>query len=144
MRRYLYGVKAAAAAVKVLVTQDGIPVEFSFVPGSESDVQALKKLPLHVCEGSCIHGDAAYTDYTAEDDIELGDGVKLCIARKSNSKRPDQPWERFLKSYHRKRIETTFSEIKKLFLRKVHAVTFKGFLIKIMMFIIAFTFNKLV
>jgi hypothetical protein len=133
MRRYFYGVRAAAAAVQVLVTKGGIPVEFGFVPGSESDVQALKKLPLHVSAGSCIYGDAAYTDYTIEDDMKLAENIKLCIARKSNSKRLDQPWERFLKSQNRKRIETTFSKIKNLFLRKIHAVTFIGFLIKIMM-----------
>jgi hypothetical protein len=34
--------------------------------------------------------------------------------------------------------------IKGLFLRKIHVVTFKGFLLKILMFIIGFTFNKLV
>lgn len=44
----------------------------------------------------------------------------------------------------RKGIETTFSMTKGLFLRKIHAVTFKGFLLKIVMFIVAFTFNKLV
>jgi len=138
MRRYFYGVK-----VQVLVTKEGIPVEFGFVPGSESDVQALKKLPLHVSAGSCIYGDAAYTDYTIEDDMESVENIRLSIARRSNSKRSDKSWERFLKSHNRKRIETTFSEIKNLFLRKIHAVTFKGFLIKIMMFIIAYTFNKI-
>jgi hypothetical protein len=53
------------------------------------------------------------------------------------------PWMRFLKEYNRKRIETTFSEIKICFGRKIDAVTFKGFLLKILMFIIAFTINKL-
>jgi hypothetical protein len=43
----------------------------------------------------------------------------------------------------RKGIETAFSEIKALFLRKIHAVTFEGFLIKIIMFISAFALNKL-
>ena len=38
MRRYFYGVK-----VQVLTTASGIPVEFSFVPGKESDVQALRE-----------------------------------------------------------------------------------------------------
>ncbi|PVD50393.1 IS982 family transposase, partial [Terrimonas sp.] len=33
--------------------------------------------------------------------------------------------------------------IKGLFLRKIHAVTFKGFLIKLVMFILAFTLNKI-
>ena len=138
MRRYFYGVK-----VQVLSTEKGIPVEFSFVPGSESDVQALKKLPLSVAPESNIYGDSAYTDYTIEEDARLGDEINLMIQRKSNSKRKDEPWIRFLKEYSRKRIETTFSEIKNLFLRKIHALTFKGFLLKILMFIVAFTFNKL-
>lgn len=138
MRRYFYGVK-----VQVLTTETGIPVEFGFVPGCESDVQALKKLPLSVAPESNIYGDSAYTDYTIEEDAKQGDEINLLIQRKSNSKRKDEPWMRFLKEYSRKRIETTFSEIKNLFLRKIHAVTFKGFLLKIVMFIIAFTFNKL-
>lgn len=66
------------------------------------------------------------------------------IQRKSNSKRPDEPWIRFLKLHMRKGIETTFSMLKGLFLRKIHAATFKGFLLKILMFIIGFAFNKLV
>ncbi|PVD51639.1 hypothetical protein DC498_14560 [Terrimonas sp.] len=65
------------------------------------------------------------------------------ICRKRNSKRPDEPWTRFIKEHMRKGIETTFSQIKGLFLRKIHAVTFKGFLIKLVMFILAFTLNKI-
>lgn len=139
MRRYFYGVK-----VQVLTTASGIPVEFCFVPGSESDVQALKKLPMTVAPESKIYGDSAYTDYTIEDDIKEADLIELMIHRKSNSKRPDEPWIRFLKSQMRKGIETTFSMLKALFLRKIHAVTFKGFLLKLLMFIIGFTFDKLV
>ena len=33
--------------------------------------------------------------------------------------------------------------LKGLFLRKIHAVTFKGLLLKILMFIVGFTFDKL-
>jgi hypothetical protein len=139
MRRYFYGVK-----VQVLTTASGIPVEFSFVPGSESDVQALKKLPMSVAPESSIYGDSGYTDYTIEDDAMDAETLKLMIQRKSNSLRKDEPWIRFLKEHMRKGIETTFSMIKGLFLRKIHAVTFKGFLLKIIMFIVAFTFNKLV
>jgi len=43
----------------------------------------------------------------------------------------------------RKGIETAFSAIKALFLRKIHAVTFKGFLLKLLLFLITFTLNKL-
>ena len=139
MRRYFYGVK-----VQVLTTASGIPVEFCFVPGSESDVQALKKLPMTVAAESSIYADSAYTDYTVEDDIKEAELVRLMVQRKSNSKRKDEPWIRFLKLQMRKGIETTFSMLKGLFLRKIHAVTFEGFLLKILMFIIGYTFNKLV
>lgn len=138
MRRYFYGVK-----VQVLVNSSGIPVEFGFVPGCESDVQALKKLPLAVAAESKIYGDSAYTDYQIEDEMKETDLIELMIQRRSNSKRPDEPWVRFIKEHMRKGIETSFSEIKALFLRKIHAVTFKGFLLKLVMFILAFTLNKL-
>ena len=78
-----------------------------------------------------------------EDYMFETEGVYLKIARKSNSKRPDEPWSKFLKEVNRKRIETTFSEIKRLFPRTIHAVTFKGFLLKIVMFIVAYTFNRM-
>jgi hypothetical protein len=139
MRRYFYGVK-----VQVLTTTSGIPVEFCFVPGSESDVQALKKLPMTVSAESNVYADSGYTDYTIEDDMRNTDFINLMVQRKSNAKRKDEPWIRFLKEHMRKGIETTFSLLKGLFLKKIHAVTFKGFLLKIVMFIIGFTFNKLV
>ncbi|MEO6731812.1 MAG: IS982 family transposase [Ferruginibacter sp.] len=138
MRRYFYGVK-----VQVLVNSEGIPVEFGFVPGCESDVQALKKLPLAVAAESKIYGDAAYTDYQMEDDMREADLIELMIQRRSNSLRKDEPWIKFIKEQMRKGIETSFSEIKALFLRKIHAVTFKGFLLKLVMFILAFTLNKI-
>ncbi len=129
--------------VQVLTTTTGIPVEFCFVPGCESDVQALKKLPLAVAAESKIYGDAAYTDYTIEDDMKEAEGVELMVQRKKNAKRKDEPWQRFLKEQMRKGIETTLGEIKALFLRTIHAVTFKGFLLKLILFLFAFTLNKL-
>lgn len=48
----------------------------------------------------------------------------------------------FIKECKRQVIETAFSQIKALFLSKVHAVTFKGFIIKIILFILAFQIHK--
>ena len=135
MRRYFYGVK-----VQVLTTASGIPVEFCFVPGSESDVQALRKLPLAVAAESRIYGDAAYT---IEDNMKEAEAIELMIQRRSNAKRKDAPCLRFLKEQMRKRIETSFSMLKALFLRNIHAVTFKGFLLKLILFILAFTLNRI-
>jgi hypothetical protein len=138
MHRYFYGVK-----IHVLVTAQGIPVEFCFVPGSENDVQGLKKIPLHLTPESEVYGDAGYTDYKAEDDAKDAEDIRLLIQRKHNSKRPDKAYEAFIKEYMRKKIETSFSCIKALFLRKIHAVNFEGFLIKILLFIWAYTLDKI-
>ena len=137
MRRYFYGVK-----VQVL-TLDGIPVEFCLVPGSESDVKALGKLPLDVAPESCIYMDAGYTDYLSEDDLFEAELIKAKVQRKSNSKRKDEPHVNFLKTYMRKAIETVFSQIKSNMPGSIHAVTQQGFLIKVALFVIAFSFDKI-
>ncbi len=137
MRRYFYGVR-----VQVLSLQ-GIPVEFCLVPGSESDVLSLGKLPLDVAPESCIYMDAGYTDYLAEDDLFAAEGIVAKVARKRNSKRSDEPHESFLKHFMRKQIETEFSQIKAKMLRSIHAVTKEGFLLKVALFVIAFAFEKL-
>jgi hypothetical protein len=98
MRRYFYGVR-----VQVL-TLGGIPVEFCLVPGSESDVKALGKLPLDVAPESCIYMDAGYTDYLSEDDLFQAEMIHAMVQRKKNSKRKDEPHVSFVKQYMRKRI----------------------------------------
>lgn len=138
MRRYFYGVK-----VQVL-TLAGIPVEFCLGPGSESDVQAWGKLPLEVAPESCIFMDAGYTDYLAEEDLFQAASVHARVQRKRNSKRKDEPYVRFLKEQMRKGIEATFSALKARMLRTIHAVTPQGFLLKVALFVIAFTFEKIV
>ena len=86
-KRYFYGVR-----VQLLTTKTGIPVEFVFMPGSASDVRALNALPLNLPPGSEVYTDAAYTDYTAEDDLEETSKISLKVMRKKNSKRQDEPW----------------------------------------------------
>ena len=101
--------------VQVLTTADGLPVECCFVPGSEHDLKAQGKLLLEVAAES----------------------------RKANSKMPDAPCLTYLKKQMRKDIETTFSSIKALFPHSIHAVTFDGFLLKLLLFLFASTLNKL-
>jgi len=135
MSRWFYGVR-----VQVL-TFDGIPVEFCFTPGSQSDAHALTKLPLNVAPESRIWADAAYTDYKLEDLMFEEDGVWLLTRRKSNSKRKDKPWMDYIKQQVRKLIETHFSCIKARMPRSIHAVTAEGFYLKTALFIIAYTFE---
>ena len=138
MRRFFYGVR-----VQVL-TLNGIPVEFCMVPGSEHDSQSLGKLPFDVAPESTIYMDAGYTDYSSEDDLFEAESINARVQRKSNTTRKDEPYVRFLKDYMRKAIETDFSQIKAKMLRCIHAVTKEGFLLKVALFVIAFSFDKII
>jgi len=138
LAQYFYGVR-----VQVL-TLHGVPVEFCLMPGRENDYGVLQRLPFHVAPESCIYMDAGYTHYQTEDLAFDADAIHLMIGRRANSSRPDEPHIRYLKERMRKGIETTFSEIKAKMLRCIHAVTEKGFLLKVALFVIAFAFYKII
>ena len=63
--------------------------------------------------------------------------IYLQVERKLNSKRKDTPSLAYIKNAMRKRVEASISDIKKLFLRTIHATTIKGFLLKIVLYIFA-------
>jgi hypothetical protein len=136
-RSYFYGFK-----VHMIVTSNGIPVEFIFTTANTHDLDGLRQMPVNLPDGSSLMADSAYTDYALEEMFE-DNNIRLLVNRKSNSKKPHQPWIEHLISVSRKRIETAFSDIAKYFPKTIHAVTAKGFLIKIMAFIWAYTFDKL-
>ena len=136
-RQYFYGFK-----VQVVTTADGTPVDYYITAGSIHDNTALQSMQLDLPQGSELYADSAYIHYELEDLYEECDQIRLLVERKSNSKRQDSAAMRFLKKYYRKRIETSFSEITAHFPAKIHAVTPKGFLLKIVLFLFAFTFKK--
>lgn len=136
-RRYFYGLRVA-----VLVTVEGLPVECSILPGSLADIHGLAELPLSVPAGAQIAADAAYTYYEWEDHLIEQDQVRLLVARKRNSKRRDVPATHDYKQWLRRRIETVFGEIAKLFPKKIHATTLSGFILKISLFLFAYQVDK--
>jgi len=136
-REYFYGFK-----VQVIVNQEGIPVDFFIAAGSFHDITAFQAMHIDLPIGSELHADSAYTNYELEDLYAECEQLKLMVARKKNSKRADQPHIYAWKKQIRKRVETSFSEIEADFPRKIHAVTPQGFLLKIMLFIVAYTFKR--
>ena len=86
--------------------------------------------------------DSGYTDYAAEDAASETDQVRFSVCRKKKAKQHDGLSEAAYKLLMRKRIETVFSEIMKLFPDRIHAVALKEFLIKVSFFIIAFTLAR--
>jgi hypothetical protein len=49
-----------------------------------------------------------------------------------------------LKDIIGKQVENTFAQITARFPKKIHAVTAEGFILKIVLFLLSFTFEKLV
>jgi len=136
-RLYFYGVK-----VQVITTAEGIPVEIAFLPGEAHDSRAFDTLDFHLPEGSTLYGDSAYTDYDTEDNFKEQMSIDLMPQRKKRSQRGYEYPVKLLVDIMRKRIETVFSEINQLLPRKIHAVTFKGFLLKIFCFVAGYTIDK--
>jgi hypothetical protein len=137
-RRYFYGLR-----LHLVVTGAGEPVEFSLAAGSEADVSVFKDLELDLPEGSIICADEAYTDYHYEDLLEEAAGLHLKAQRRKRSKRPMPVWEEFLSNRMRKYIETVFSGVTGQFSKKIHAVTARGFELKIVWFLLAFSIQCL-
>ena len=136
-RRYFYGLK-----LHLMVTEQGQPVEFFLTPGSWSDTKALKMYKFDLPEGALITGDKAYNDYGLEDLMNEA-GQKLRPLRKNNSKRSFPAWMTYLLACYRKVIETTGSLIEKLLPKHIHAVTARGFELKVALFVLATSFNYL-
>lgn len=126
--------------VHMLVTKDGKPVEFSIEPGSVSDIKAAHSFVFDLPKWSDIHADRAYTDYEFEDYLELQRQLKFKARRKKNAKRKD----RGMCTKTRKIIETAFSSITSSFSKKIHAVSAKGFELKIVMFVFAYAIKFMV
>jgi len=136
-KRYFYGVK-----IHLLVTKDHQPVEFFLSPGAFSDTAALRQFDFDLPEGSQVFGDKAYTDYLVEDLLDEV-GIQLVTDRKKNSKRPMPPWLHFFLRQYRNQVETAGSMIERLLPKSIHAVTAKGFELKVILFVLASSINCL-
>ena len=136
MRKYFYGF-----TVQVITTVDGIPVEFAMLPGCYHDIDGMKICSL-TCRKTALYMEIALILTTTMQVCNEAQGINMMVARKSNSKKQHEPWQNFLISDSRKRIETTFSQISSMLPKRIHAVTVDGFLMKVILFIFVFTINE--
>lgn len=134
-KRYFYGLK-----IHLVVTQAGQPVEFFLTAGAESDVGCLELFDFDLPEGAEVYADRAYNDYLLEDIYQEAD-IDFQPLRKKNSKRPYPPWSTYWIHLHRKMVETAGSLIERLLPKHIHAVTAVGFELKVVLFILAHSFN---
>lgn len=136
-KEYFYGFK-----VPVITTADGIPVEYFITAGAFHDVTALQSMNIDLPEDSQLYADSAYTDYKLEDLYAECEQIQLLSERKSNAKQTDSAAMRFIKKCMRKRIEVSFSGITAFFPKAIHAVTPQGFLLKLTLFLFAYTLEQ--
>lgn len=135
-KQYFFGIK-----VHMIVDSEGVPVEFSFTPGSVGDITALKDINFHLPQGSILMGDRAYTNYSFEDNLEEIEGIKLLAKRRKNLKRQHRKEEEYFLYRQRNLIETVFSSIVRRMPRYIRARTEQGFCIKVTLFILAYMLN---
>ena len=136
-RRYFYGLR-----VHLVSTASGEPVEFTLAAASEADISLFKELKLELPEGAIICADKGYTDYHYEDLLK-DVGLHLKAQRRKRSKREMPAWVEFLSKPIRQYIETVFSKLSAMFAGKIHAVTPRGFELKIVCFLLAFSIQCL-
>lgn len=136
--RFFFGFK-----VYLLVTGQGEPIEFVLTPGSTSDITAFKSFDLDLPAGSRVHADRAYTHYGEEDLLLEAAGITLQPKRKKNSKRPLALCKEFVFKPVHYHVEIAFSKITNLFPKHIHAVTTNGFVLKVVCFLLAYSFKCL-
>jgi hypothetical protein len=126
-----------------MVTKEGQPVECFLTPGSSSDVRALQTFRFDVPEESQVHADKAYNDYAMEDVLLEAAHIQLYPICKKNSKRTLLPYITYVQHHYRKRIETVGSLLERMLPKTIHAVTAAGFELKVFLFVLAYSMNRL-
>ena len=116
--QYYFGLK-----VSVIVTEAGEPVEMVLVPGSTTDITALRSMDLLLPEGSTLFGDSGFLDRQFESALGEEGGLRLVVPRRSNMKEQLEGCLEFICGVRRKRVETTFSQLTQRLARSIRAVT---------------------
>lgn len=130
--------------VHVLATFKGQPKEFFISAGSMHDLKALQNMYLGTLpKRSTLFGDKAYTSWPFEMQLLSSRDIFLAAERRENSKRGQSMLYHFYGKKIRKRIETAFSQIVSWLPRHIHAVTNRGFVLKLMVLITAFSMSFL-
>jgi hypothetical protein len=138
-REYFYGYKVA-----LLISEQGLPVELSFIPGSYSEHAALARLDFDLPKDSIVWQDSGFTDYEWEDFYLAEEQIEFATQRKKHSLRGDSFIDAVAKKQNRKQIETRISEITNRLGKKIHAVTITGFQFKVFLLVLAFCIVKFI
>jgi hypothetical protein len=85
----------------------------------------------------------ALTRAEMEDALFEAAEIHLSPIRKKHSTRTLPPSSVYVQHYYRKRIETVGSLLERMLPKTIHAVTAKGFELKVFLFVLAYSINCL-
>ena len=131
-KEYFFGIK-----VHMIVSVEGVPIEFFIAPARESDVTVFQTFGFNLSAGVTLLADRAYTDYLMEDMLLEEQRIQLVSRRKTGLKRIHTPLNEYVLEKYRNRVETVFSAINSRFARYIHATTEKGFSLKVVLAILS-------
>lgn len=137
-KRFFYGLK-----IHLLATATGEPVELLLTPGSFSDVGCLEAFDWDLPADATVYADRGYNHDPFEQMLQADGQIEFLPMRRENMKDQFPPWVRYLQHHFRKRIETLGSLIERLLPKSIHAMTPRGFELKVVLFVLAVSINCL-
>jgi hypothetical protein len=114
----------------LVTTTTGVPVAFSLLPASLHDLTPVHELTVGLPRDAWVYTDKAYNSRTDEASILAATGVRLVPIRRKNMT-PNTWLEKVGLRAHRKRIETTNSQLEAMGLQRLRARTNAGFELKV-------------
>jgi hypothetical protein len=119
-------------------TPAGVPVAFAILPGALHDLTPVHELTFGLPDRSAAYADKAFNSKHDETSILAAAGVRLVPIRKANMA-PNTWLEKVALRAHRKRIETTNSQLEAMGLQRLRARTNPGFELKVVASLFALT-----
>jgi hypothetical protein len=132
-KKYFYGFK-----VHMVVTTNQEPISCYISEGSMHDVTASYKFLPTLPENSIVIGDKGYISGALERFLAQF-GIELSALKRKNME--DDPLRK-MKRKIRKGVETAFSVITAKFGKVIKATSIRGFLVKLKLFILAYSIDK--
>lgn len=141
-REHYYGLK-----LNTITNCLNLPREYSIHCGRTGDLDCIKSLNLNLPKDSLLLGDKAYNSKDLESDLQNNPqyNIRLSPIRKRNTKQMGNSdyYQELSNRILRRSIETFFSQIEKL-TNNIHATTIDGFVSKVHISILAYSFSQLI
>jgi hypothetical protein len=101
-------------------------------------------MPLNLPDNSVLIGDKGFLDIPFEEELKRDGNVHLLVPRRKNMKAEKQLNDlvQWVSGSMRKKVETTFSQLSERMARSIHAVTPRGFELKVFLTVLTFTILK--